>query len=604
MFYMGGDNNLAPIVLADIDELEQIGSTDKVHFTAMADVWEVIESDFMNFPVALTDGEGNLVAPMMHIGKHPEEGVQSHLSDPSAVLYDLDGFNSASPANLTTFIKWSVNRFPAKRYALVIYGHGNSWLPGRMVTAVVSDDWEGDGDAMYIHEVESAIKNSGVHLDLLDFMSCNMASIEVIFQLRNTADYICASQKVMMGGPDGCYTAMASYLTSNPGANANQAGRKFVDTYINGWATIGEYTVTKSLIRTDKIESVAGCVNKITPLLSDPAIVTSEGLNGMVYEPIRFFQDVDLGNLTNVLSYNLQDVQLKNNLADVRSTLNEAVIYNRVFVSPLEQPEWSFGSRGISQGEDVYVDGVSGLNIFMPTLNDWTIDTFGYYNSIAFNNVTGWSWVINHAYAGIPCINRAPGGWGAELTWSTGVDLDLWVFEPNAYGEWVASSPCLGTRGINGQFSGDSHWTWISAESYQTNQYVIEGYYFFMAVYYMDNFWSNNAYCMLKLTDNPHDTQPLNSNSYYISANSPVDPDFGPGVVFFGCVFYNPADGLWYFAEEDRSGQGIVTNAFNGNLDGFSQHALDAPYIDFDEIREALKLGNELAKEIQIELNK
>ena len=233
MMYMGGDNNLAACALADIDELEQVGSTEKVHFTVLADVFYDYSVQYGGPMVTIQDDSGIPVVPMMHISKHPEEGVQSHLADANAVLYPSAGFNSADPNNLKEFIKWSVNRFPAKRYALVIWDHGSSWLPGRLGSAAVSDNYEGGGNSMFIHEIEAAIKGAGTHLNLIAFTACNMGGVEVDYQLKDVTDYICGSQKIMWVGRDGNFQTIANYITSNPGVGADALGKVFIDAYIN-----------------------------------------------------------------------------------------------------------------------------------------------------------------------------------------------------------------------------------------------------------------------------------------------------------------------------------------------------------------------------------
>ena len=613
MVYMGGDNNLAKCALADINELEQVGSTSKVHFTVLADVFYWNGNSWLPEVTCILDSEGNLVTPMMHIMKNPDDGVQSHLTDTSAVLYDNAGFNSADPANLTNFIKWSAQRFPAKRYALIIWDHGSSWLPGRAVNAAVYDEYEANGEAMYVHEIEAAIRNSGFHFDLLDFTACNMASVEVLYQLKDEADYICASQKVMIGGEDDVYQVISQYLTSNPTIDALDLGKIFVDAYINGYAQSNEASVTQSIIQTDRLPAVAGAMSKLTPLLSNDSIMSSNELLDSFSEPIRFHQDADICNYTNVLSYHSQNTALASALCDIRNAVSSAVVYNRGFTCTSGQSDWTWGSREFSNGEDINVAGATGLNIFLPSLSDWTQKNFGYYDSIAFSNATGWPWVIRHAYEGIPCLITAPGNWRASLTWSTGVDLDFWIFEPDGYGGIVPASPCLGTRSLNGYLSGDSRNTWVPYESYLTFPEVIWGPYFFLAVYYSDNLFSSDAYCMLDIYDPPTSDEPAVSTSvYYISATQPQDPDFGPGVVYFGFALYSPDDGYWYFCHECRDGQcqnEIQITRISGDSESFDDtsreaQSVEAIGLDPDTIQSYCEQGRALADELRRDLNK
>jgi hypothetical protein len=277
---------------------------------------------------------------------------------------------------------------------------------------------------MYIHEIEAAIKGAGVHFELIDFDACNMASVEVAYQLKDVTNYICGSQRVEPGGGNN-YTAIASYLTTHSTVSSESYGRTIIDSYIASFTSENENSVTRSLLRTDRLPAVAQAVNQLTPLLSNPSIISPDELRKSFFETVRFFQDADLCNYSYVLPYHVQNTAVNTALNLVRDKVHNAVVYNRTFTTTAEEPSWSFGTRDFGNGEDINMTGAEGLNIYLPTENDWTQSNFGYYNSIAFNQVTGWSYVIAHAYEGIPYLGTSPGNWMAMMVWSTHVDLDL-----------------------------------------------------------------------------------------------------------------------------------------------------------------------------------
>jgi hypothetical protein len=66
---------------------------------------------------------------------------------------------------------------------------------------------------------------------------------------------------------------------------------------------------------------------------------------------------------------------------------------------------------------------------------------------------------------------------------------------------------------------------------------------------------------MLGIFASPTDADPaITTNAYYISAALPNDPDFGPGVVYFGFALYIPDDDTWYFFEGDRTGESVSSD--------------------------------------------
>lgn len=610
MLYMGADNNLAPAALVDIQELEMVGSTDQVHFTVLADVYYEYSDYTTNYVYGIPDDSGYLVTPMMHITKHPEEGVQSHLTDPEAVLYPLEGFNSADPNNLKQFIKWSAQRFPAEHYALVIWDHGNSWLPGRAGAAAVQDMYEGEGNSMFIHEIEAAIFGSGIHLDILTFDACNMGSVEVIYQLKNVTDYVVASQRTEPG-PGDDYEAIAAYLTANPTATPDALGKVWVNSFVEFYSLQDNSSVTRSLVKTDRLDAVASAVNQIVPLLADSSVITSDGLHSTMDEPIRFFRDVDIVNYTYVLPYHCQNPDLASKLESLREATFNSIIYNRTYTCDTEPVSWTFGTRDFGLGEDIDVLGATGLNIYLPTKSDYIENEFTYYTSTAFDLATGWSYVLNHAYEGAPFLNMVPGNWWAMLVWSTDVDLDLWVFEPDGYGGILPACPALGPTATNGFLSEDSLWTGISAESYMTFPEIVWGPYFFLGVYYQPSLSADDADCMLGLGADQYDENPLTSDIYYISATLPNDPDFGQGVVYFGFLLYDPDDGYWYFFEGERGGDVVRTSrkseigaelkSLKGDISKDVQPSLC--FLSEEEIDQYQQQGLALAEELKEKLN-
>jgi len=76
------------------------------------------------------------------------------------------------PATLTWFIKEASDQYPAKRYALMLSGHGGG-IEGYGAT-----------ENMSAFEIEEAIENSGIGIDLISFDACLMGSGIVLMSSR------------------------------------------------------------------------------------------------------------------------------------------------------------------------------------------------------------------------------------------------------------------------------------------------------------------------------------------------------------------------------------------------------------------------------------
>jgi hypothetical protein len=119
MIFMAADNDLENRAIQDIHEMERFGSTDQVTV------------------VVQVDGRGN--GP----GKGALRGKIN--KDPSwnkfdvtlrSDLVDIGETNTGDPEVLRDFIVFAVTSFPAERYGLVIWSHGNGWKPNFIEEAV------------------------------------------------------------------------------------------------------------------------------------------------------------------------------------------------------------------------------------------------------------------------------------------------------------------------------------------------------------------------------------------------------------------------------------------------------------------------------------
>ena len=101
MVYMAGDNNLSEAGDADLFEMRRVGSTDRVQV--------VVEFD----------NAGSAGTRRIHV---TEDGV-------GETVETLGETDSGSPAVLSNFISWAARNYPADRYALILWNHGNGWEP-------------------------------------------------------------------------------------------------------------------------------------------------------------------------------------------------------------------------------------------------------------------------------------------------------------------------------------------------------------------------------------------------------------------------------------------------------------------------------------------
>ena len=101
-----------------------------------------------------------------------------------------------SPAELTDFIKWTAENYPADRYMLVLWDHGGGVPYGYGVDQLAHRKDAGDRTGLSVSEVAEAAKASGVKFDVVGFDACLMQDIEAATALEPVSDYYLASKKL------------------------------------------------------------------------------------------------------------------------------------------------------------------------------------------------------------------------------------------------------------------------------------------------------------------------------------------------------------------------------------------------------------------------
>jgi hypothetical protein len=153
-------------VIQDLQELEQIGSTDDVQVVVMLGSFKT---------------EGN--CRYYHVDYHPNEPPDVISSE---VLLDLGKKDMSDPATLRDFISYGAENYRAERYMLIVNDHGGGWK------GLCSDAINGDGERMSLPEFSTAL--SGFEFDIVWLYAPSMATAEVAYQIRDRADYMIASQ--------------------------------------------------------------------------------------------------------------------------------------------------------------------------------------------------------------------------------------------------------------------------------------------------------------------------------------------------------------------------------------------------------------------------
>ena len=170
----------------------------------------------------------------------------------------------ADPETLTDFILWNKEKYPAKRYALVLWDHGGGSKTGLFIDELF------DNDIMYLYELGTALRDSGIKTDLVLFDACLMANLETAFIIKDYAEYMVASEEVVVGQG----TAVGDWLQElyySPTSNGKRLARIICDASQIKCADLEDEqaseTLTWSVIDLSKMEKIGDCMDRFFEVL-------------------------------------------------------------------------------------------------------------------------------------------------------------------------------------------------------------------------------------------------------------------------------------------------------------------------------------------------
>jgi len=323
LVYMAADNDLERYALADLNEMEFIGSTDEVSVVVQLDRaagYDTSQGDW-------TEARRYFV----------EAGFDGSIE--STEIERLGETNTGDPQTLVDFVTWGMEAFPAENYALVIWNHGGGWYG-------VASDASHDYDDLTLQELEQALSqihqaSGGRKIDLIGFDACLMGMLEVYQTLAPYASYAVASADLVPGF-GWAYAPMLTELTDNPEMRAPELGRvivdKFTDFYSRSRSNFDVYSmgvINLSLIPTvtERLVNFTEVVAE-EPALALEAIATarSEAIaHGGFDDPqyVDIWSAIDLRTFMSSVAVTSGDHDLAAAARFVLDAAQESVVYYR-----------------------------------------------------------------------------------------------------------------------------------------------------------------------------------------------------------------------------------------------------------------------------------
>jgi hypothetical protein len=322
MIYMCADNSMIQQSLDDINEITQAPSTDEVKIILQLDNHYSIS---------------NSITERYLIGINGLELLQS-----------LGEIDMADPQSLINFVDFGIRHYPASKYLLVLWDHGNGWPIGSygsyknkaVIYDETSNNWLGvaDGELSYaLAEIKKILRKK---LSVLVFDACLMGMAEVMAEIAGTTEIIVASEEIVPanGLP---YNEILGWLISNPRTSLEQIARQIVNLAVSSYqnGSQGTHPVTFSAVNLSKFTSAFLNFGRIWPKLRNYASETylrqirlSTQTFSIEHNPPTPNDDyVDLLDFLTSFCEELRDIKIKLELQDVINQFRNSIIISRAY---------------------------------------------------------------------------------------------------------------------------------------------------------------------------------------------------------------------------------------------------------------------------------
>ena len=243
MVFVNGKNNLEQFALKDMNEMEQVGSTDKVNI--VTEVGRINGYD-------TSDGDWKTVRRYLV----QKDADTAKITSP--VVAEFPKVDMGDYKSVIDFVNWSKAAYPAKKYMLIIWNHGAGWIKSRaLADKGISYDDE-TKNHIDTPQLGLILKGAG-GVDVYGSDAFLMQMAEVDYEIKDYVKFIVGSEETEPG--DGyTYNTFLGPLAANPSMSPEELAKVAVNAYADHYQASGDGS-TQSYVRTAAIPGFLDAAN-------------------------------------------------------------------------------------------------------------------------------------------------------------------------------------------------------------------------------------------------------------------------------------------------------------------------------------------------------
>ena len=321
MVFVNAKNNLESYGLKDVNEMEMVGSSDKVNIVAEVGRIKGYSSD-----------DGDWTGCRTYYIK--KDNDTNKITSP--YLKETAKCDMGSWEYLVDFVKWTKENYPAKKYILVVWNHGSGWNKGGDISLLnIVDKGISYDDETRNHittpQLRMALEKVG-GVDILAMDACLMQMIEVAYEVKDYAKVVVASEETEPG--DGyTYNTWLDPLVKNPAADVKLVAKYMVDSYGDHYQSVGQ-GATQSAVDVTKFVKLRALIDDFVTAVMNANDVTNVKNARTNAQKFYYSSNKDLYHFIKLVVDNTQfdDVKAKGNEV-LKFMKDEVIIHNRAYGS-------------------------------------------------------------------------------------------------------------------------------------------------------------------------------------------------------------------------------------------------------------------------------
>ncbi len=361
LMFLNGNNNLDYAATEDVNEMEEVGSTDSVNVVVQ---WASMRRTSVQRLLIQKDDNSDVVN--------------------SPVVEDMGPVDMGDWKSFVDFVAWGKEHYPAKKYFITIWNHGGGWHLNQNDQPAVKDiSWDDKtGHSIRTEQLGFALNEiSGIlgqKVDIYGSDACLMSMVEVAGEMTEAVQVMVGSQEVEPA--DGWPYAAFFNAWKNLGPESDAASvasiltRTYKESYENGDQSTSAQ-VTLSALDLSKTAELNASVAALASAIENQSDEGKEQTSHAAGRTISFYESdyIDLGDFANQLQIASPSFD-QNVLENLNDALRKYVISNDVTES---------------------YSAAKGVSIWMPSSN-YTYDLYiDRYAALNFARSTGWNRAVS-----------------------------------------------------------------------------------------------------------------------------------------------------------------------------------------------------------------